>query len=356
MIRHLSFLLACSLLWGCVEEDTPTGDDTRPYTSLSTYGFFTGPLADLNHAPGVVPFAPVSPLFSDDTGKDRFIVLPEGAQITFDAEDRWVFPDGAIVGKTFYYDLDANDPSAGRQILETRLFERIGGEWKAHVYVWNEDQTDAEYLIIGKSIPTTRVDRDGNTVELEYRVPNVNQCKSCHGQDGDIQLLGPRTRQLNSMLDVGNGPENQLTRMEAAGMFDASLPTLDSLPALTGYHDESLTVEQRARNYLEANCAHCHNPGGLASPSGLKLGINVDNPYDYGVCRTPVAAGSGSGGLFYDIVPGAPEESILVFRMNSLDPDVKMPELPTQTIDPLGLQLVTDWVASMPAQSCGTEP
>ena len=38
-------------------------------------------------------------------------------------------------------------------------------------------------------------------------------------------------------------------------------------------------------------------------------------------------AGSGSGGLNYAIVPGNADESITHYRMNSNEPDVRMPEI-----------------------------
>ena len=65
--------------------------------------------------------------------------------------------------------------------------------------------------------------------------------------------------------------------------------------------------------------------------------------------KPPVAAGRGSGGLSYDIVPGKPEESILVFRTGSIDPGIMMPELGKRLIHEEGLALLREWVAAMPA-------
>jgi hypothetical protein len=76
-------------------------------------------------------------------------------------------------------------------------------------------------------------------------------------------------------------------------------------------------VEERARAYLDINCGHCHNPTGLARTSGLYLNIEEMEPARYGVCKPPVAAGQGSGGLDVDIEPGQPDASILVYRMES---------------------------------------
>ena len=62
--------------------------------------------------------------------------------------------------------------------------------------------------------------------------------------------------------------------------------------------------------------------------------------------------GPASGGHDYDIVAGDPEASIMVYRMASTDPEIKMPELPTVTSDKAGTELIRDWIAAMPADTC----
>jgi hypothetical protein len=41
-----------------------------------------------------------------------------------------------------------------------------------------------------------------------------------------------------------------------------------------------------------------------------------------------------------------------VFRMESTDPELKMPELPTLTSDVHGTELIRAWIAAMPKASC----
>ena len=91
-------------------------------------------------------------------------------------------------------------------------------------------------------------------------------------------------------------------------------------------------VEERARAYLDVNCGHCHNPTGLARTSGLYLDIHEMDPARYGVCKPPVAAGQGSGGRRSTSCPASPTSSILVYRMESIEPGVAMPELGRQTV------------------------
>ncbi len=66
-----------------------------------------------------------------------------------------------------------------------------------------------------------------------------------------------------------------------------------------------------------------------------------------GVCKPPIAAGRGSGGLLYSIVPGEPDESILTFRMETTDPGAMMPEIGRALVHHEGVELVRAWVASL---------
>ena len=66
-----------------------------------------------------------------------------------------------------------------------------------------------------------------------------------------------------------------------------------------------------------------------------------------GLYKKPVATGRGSGGLKYSIVPGKPDESILLHRMDSLDPGVMMPESGRKLSHSEGVALINDWIISL---------
>ena len=108
-----------------------------------------------------------------------------------------------------------------------------------------------------------------------------------------------------------------------------------------------VSAEAAARGYLEANCAHCHQPGATASNSGLDLRWEQTDPHALGVMKRPVAAGRGAGELLFDVVPGKPHQSILAYRMASTDGGVAMPELGKSTIDKDGLAVVERWIAGL---------
>jgi hypothetical protein len=107
------------------------------------------------------------------------------------------------------------------------------------------------------------------------------------------------------------------------------------------------TLAERAAAYLDANCAHCHNARGPADTSGLDLAIGAPVDRRYGVCKPPVAVGRGSGDRPYDIYPGRPDDSILLFRMEHTDPAIAMPELGRSTVHREGVLLIRDWIAAL---------
>ena len=335
-----------------IQEVKPKGP--LPYATLSEYGFFSGKLADLAPAAGVVPYDVNSPLWSDGAGKARFIVLPDGQKADFDEGEEWAFPDGTILIKSFFFPLDRRDPEGARRHIETRLLIRdskVAEGWTAHTYFWNDEQTEASRTIAGKKVIIDSIDEGGNDVSQTYLVPNTNQCKSCHVRDDVYEVLGVTTHQVNREVTVGGEVRSQLDYLAERGVFSAPLPPSSGLVA---FPDPSgaAPLEDRARAYLHANCSHCHRPGGGGGSSGLVLLAWEENPTKLGLCKGAVAAGSGTGAHLFDVVPGKPEESIMIYRMSSTDPEIKMPEIPNLLPDEQGVALISAWIQSLSPAGC----
>jgi uncharacterized repeat protein (TIGR03806 family) len=318
-----------------------------PPDRLSELGLF----ADLPaQRPGaeLMAYEVNSPLYSDQLHKWRFAHVPAGAGVTLDG-DSLDWPEGTVLVKTFGHLVDERAPAAGRRLIETRLLLRDAGGWTAHTYLWNADQTDAERWVAGKSVALAWIDAEGQPRELPYRVPNSNQCGNCHARDHRIEPLGAVPRQLERAGDeTGQGPLDELA---ARGWLRGALPAPGQRPFMPS-PTSGAALGERARAYLDVNCAHCHRPGGAGGATGLDLRWSGPLGAAGGICKAPVAAGPGSGGHSYVIVPGAPEASILVFRMSSLEAGKRMPELGAQTVDQLGVTLVSRWIAGMPATDC----
>jgi uncharacterized repeat protein (TIGR03806 family) len=213
------------------------------------------------------------------------------------------------------------------------LLHRANG-WVAIPYVWNKDGTDADLKRAGTRIPVTFTDPSGEVRQISYAVPNQNQCKDCHARAGVITPIGPSARQLND--------GRQLRRLTSAGLLDRA-PA--GAPRLARWDDPKAPLNDRARAYLEINCAHCHNPQGAGSNSGLYLDARQPN---FGTLTRPVAAGRGSGGFEFDIQPGDASRSILIYRMESTDPGIAMPELGRATVHKEGVGLLRRWIDAMP--------
>ena len=132
-------------------------------------------------------------------------------------------------------------------------------------------------------------------------------------------------------------------------MLLTGAPAADQASKLAVWDDpKSGSLDDRARAWLEINCAHCHSPEGPARNSGLDLLASQRIPTAFGIDKPPVAAGIGSGGLAYDIVPGQPDHSILVYRIASTHPGIMMPELGKRLVHEEGVALVREWIAAMP--------
>ena len=323
-------------------------DKQIPYPEkLSEFGFFQGDIALQQAAEGVMPYSLNTPLFSDYADKLRFIKLPDGAKIPWN--DRMVldFPVGTSIAKTFYYPIDARNPDKGRRLIETRVLIHEAEGWKALPYIWNEAQTEAILDVAGDRKWVSWIDKKGKKQSVEYAIPNMNQCKSCHSYDGKFMPIGPSVRQLNGSFSYADGEMNQLEKWEAWGWF-RDYPGLEHTPEIAVWDDPATgDLNARARAWLDINCAHCHNPKGPAGTSGFFLDIHQDDPAVYGVMKTPIAAGRGSGGRDYDIVPGKPNKSILYYRLVSTDPGIMMPELGRKLAHKEGIELIRDWIKEM---------
>ena len=348
-MKTFSYILFFGLL--CLLLLSLKPDRTLPVAvrqTLSEYGFFAGKLADQIPADGVVPYRLNTPLFSDYAEKLRFVKLPTGGTVPYNATEVLNFPVGTTLIKTFYYPNDFRDADKGRRLMETRLLIRETAGWKAVEYVWNDEQTEAVLDVAGDRKAITYTDAEGRIRQQEYIIPNLNQCKSCHNRSEVLMPIGPSARQLNGDLVYLSGAENQLSHWQKAGWL-TDLPPLTDVPRAPVWNDPATgSLDARARIWLDINCAHCHRPDGPANTSGLNLSVHERSSTAWGVLKTPIAAGRGSGGRRYDIVPGRPDESILLYRMESTDPGVMMPEVARKVTHKEGIALVREWIRSLP--------
>jgi uncharacterized repeat protein (TIGR03806 family) len=338
----------------------------KPWDKLSEWHLFED-ASTQTPADRVVPYQVASPLFSDYATKFRFMYVPKVKTIGYRDDGAWDFPEGTILVKTFAYPKDVAKPYDDLRLMETRLLWRQPGTscpdaglpqcWTAHTYVYDEDGKDATSVIAGKFIHVDFVGPEGISIANEYHVPNTVECKECH-QVTDEQLpLGPKTRQLERDVEIDGETVDQIDHLFELGLFDRQPTPKADRPRLVDPSDTSLPVEDRMRSYFDANCGHCHSQGGFASDSALWLDFDstgpevVDRDRNLGICKNPLSAGEGCGNVF-DVVPGEPDQSIMVCRLGSTEIDVRMPPLGSKVVHVEGLALVREWIESLPGAAC----
>ena len=132
-------------------------------------------------------------------------------------------------------------------------------------------------------------------------------------------VLGLNTLQMNKDHDYGGGRvANQLRTLEHLGVFKKPLPKPpEELPRLVNHADPAQPLEARARAYLHANCAHCHMKWGGGNAE-FELTATLDLP------ETRTLSVKPQHGKFdlndpALLVPGAPERSLLLYRMKQVN-------------------------------------
>lgn len=357
----LGAALPC-LLAACSDsfDSSPVFHPDQNPQRLSEWNLFTLSGNALVPSAASLVFRPANQLFTDYAQKLRTLWIPEGSQAKL-IDNEIGYPVGTVLSKTFYYPMDADGALLKRgdaseqsvnlvssKLIETRLLVRRETGWDAFPYVWNEDATEAFLRVAGTSTPISLKNDPGN-LDFVYFVPNENQCAGCHvtsHPDGGLHPLGAIASQLHwknwgfPIDDV----EIQTEILVARGWLDQA----PDIPDPVLWRDKNADIEERALAYLNIHCGHCHNPEGAADTSSLILDGSHSLMLNMGVCKTPVAAGGGSGDRLYSIVPGDPERSILLYRMQSVEPDEMMPELGRSLVHSEGIELISDWISQLP--------
>lgn len=350
--------------------------DAPPPERLAAFNLFEWEPGTLNFRfnERVIPYEMNTELFTDYAVKLRAIYVPEGESGTYRQKGVFDFPVGSLVLKNFMLPEDLREPDQNVRLIETRVYVHTSKGWRGYPYVWNESGEYATYSPGGEVRNISFIDRHGETLTSRYLVPQQNQCVQCH-EYKDLKtnqnhqtLIGPKARYLNRDRDYGDGSINQIKHLEAMGHL-SGVPALDQIELAFDFREiedanleelDDAIINRAARDYLDINCAHCHNPTGIQGISS-QLFINYDIEEIYadrnwerhlGICKRPGSAGD-VGNRHFDIVPGDPDDSILLFRVESTTPGQMMPVIARSLEHREATALLREWILRMEPQACG---
>jgi uncharacterized repeat protein (TIGR03806 family) len=310
----------------------------------------TGAFADTSQAvpaDSLIPYDIIVPFWSDGAEKFRWVCVPAGRQVKFSPTGDWTFPQGTVFVKTFALATNELEPGSLRR-LETRLLvcDADGGVYGV-TYKWRANNSDADLLAtnLTEAIP---IQTATGVRTQQWYYPSRQDCLTCHTPLAG-GVLDVKTRQLNREFTYPSGVmDNELRTWNHLGLFDTNLAgaDLEKFPKLARLDDPTRSVQDRARSYLDANCANCHRPKGTVA--------YFDARYD-----TPLANQNLiDGPVLIDeridnprvIAPNDIWRSILYMRANTTEA-FKMPPLARNTIDAQGMKLLRQWIESLPGPS-----
>ena len=361
---------------------------------LSQTGLFSD-TAEHRPARGVAEYSLNASMWMDGASQVCLLAIPGTATAVFHEQPQkmfdWfqtytTFPNGSVLAKT--YSLPTiDDVGVTERRIETQIaLKDERGEWQYYTYRWNSENTDAE--LVARSgeteqlrIPDRRV--AGGQRDLNWQFGSRTQCRICHTpwageslgfieqqlrrskqkhdswrsllQSGIVRTSDQFTPPLVDRLSDGkqieappNDNQSQFEESDAASLrehelADSSLrPAIDALAVV---HDASEPLEERARAYLHANCAHCHLIGGSASTT-------FDVTFSKTLSETKLVEAlpmRGSMGLSDArlVAAGDPSRSVVWVRM-AKSGSGHMPHTGATTIDAEGVRLLGSWIQQLP--------
>lgn len=346
---------------------------------------------------GMIPYSVNSPLWSDNAHKERFLALPP-SMIDDDEEmpaaisvtsGAWSFPDQTVLIKSFALDLKEGEPDS-RRWIETRFLTKQQGEWVGYSFEWNAEQSDATLVDKAGQDREFAIDTNNGKRKQLWHFPSRTECMVCHSRAANF-VLGMTTPQMNRLHDYGGGcVENQLSMLERLGVLrvnwrDEAIEALrneltekgldvaeverqiseltairdqrtappaallfqaaDKYDCLADPYDNAQPLEQRARSYLQVNCAQCHI---LSGGGNAQFDASITTP----LAKANLIDAKPLHHTFDInnprlIAPGDPERSVLLRRISHREPG-HMPPLATSEVDRRAVELIRQWIVNMP--------
>jgi len=345
---------------GCYE----FGPNTAPPANLafprrlSETGLFAE-LPTLTPAAGVVPYRVNAAMWRDYASTERVLGVPgDGAVATSGGRETiagrmWFFPSNTVFARTLSLEKQPGQPSSRRRV-ETQLLHFDGRAWNPYTFRWNAAQTDADLVPANGTndvFTVTDSAAPGGRREIPWRFAGRAECLRCHNAwAGEtlsfnwLQLSSPALPSTLATPGPGAGL-SEMQRLEELAVLRVKDPP-KPLFQLANPYDLRLPLAERARSWLHVNCAGCHRFGaGGGVPAQLNYELSLEQTRTLDV--KPTRGDFGILGARV-IAPGDPYRSVLFYRI-STEGSGRMPHLGSRLADEAGLQLLRDWIRSLPS-------
>jgi hypothetical protein len=261
--------------------------------------------------------------------------LPPGTKIDTTDMNHWVFPVGTKFWKEFTRDGTRVET---RYITKENDDDDAPAAWFYISYAWNMAQDEATPTFMGME----------NANGTMHDIPSRGRCKDCHESLRPGRVLGFGALQLDF-----DAPAN---RLDLQDLIDQDLLTAPPTGTTPRFPIPGTPVEQAAFTYMHVNCGTCHNPSSdTHDVTPLDLRLDTSKLGSVGVLPTVLTTIDVTGmtivdgGMSYTkvVIPGDPDNSIMVVRMTSAQIGLHMPKIGSEVTDAVGLAAVRAWISAL---------
>ena len=207
-------------------------------------------------------------------------------------------------------------------------------------YKWNESGTEAGLVGSGGENVDLTITTPGGSRQQTWNIPSRAACNICHTPEAGF-ALSFNTRQLNHDSSLNGRPGNFLILLHDCGYLDTLPESPAALPRHVTPTQTEYSLEARVRSYLDVNCAYCHQDPGIDP-------LSWQGNLDLTMGQTGLINGLTSGGTQHPndrlVVPGNAARSILLSRIAVTNGYTRMPQLASNELDTMNIQLLTDWI------------
>lgn len=278
--------------------------------------------------------------WSDHAAQKKWFYLPKGEKFEYSKRNSWAAPKRTVWVQHFQLEKERGQTS--RQVhVETRVLVKTHDGVYGLSYLWDENQSDAKLVSEygGTREVITKV--NGALETQTWKAPSRMECMMCHNNLSRF-ALGMKTRQLNHSRKLDGVDQNFLLWPHDKKLLNQKPSPQDLKQRLYPIHSQA-SLANRARSYLDVNCALCHQKGGT-TPIAIDLNSHLSFTETKLNRRALLHLGQEKRKI---VDPGKPDNSVLLNRMRASGGFTRMPFLGSSEIDHEAAEVIEKWIESM---------